>query len=142
MKDMQRFLEHAPQIEPMSQAKAEEFYSLGSSLYESGSTTEAEKVFRVLCMRKPLVFHHWFGLAASLQEEKRYEEALQAWAMAAALHPKDPASHFHAAECSYSLGKRQEAVDALKAALARATDDPLLQERISLLQERWNPWQE
>lgn len=134
----QQFLAHLPKQPTLSQKEAESFYTLGFSLYGTGSFTEAADVFKVLCIRKPLEYRHWFGLASSLQESKDYEKALNAWAMAAILDQSNPHPHFHAAECCFSLNQIEEAQIALQAALTRAEDYPILQDQITLLQKQWN----
>lgn len=127
-----------PKQPAFSEKDAKQFYALGFSLYGAGSFQESTQVFEVLCLRKPLEYPHWFGLASSFQETGRYEKALNAWAMAAILDRSSPHPHFHAAECCFSLGQIEEAKTALNAALARADGDSLLQDQISLLLQQWS----
>lgn len=135
---LEKFLEDFPNHPVMTEKKAEDFYTLGFSLYNAGSFDKASQVFQVLCCQKPLDYKHWFGLASSLQEERLYEKALSAWAMAAILNRTLPYSHFHAAECAFSLNRKEEAALALEAALVRANDYPILQDQITLLKEKWS----
>ncbi|MBX9745113.1 MAG: tetratricopeptide repeat protein [Chlamydiales bacterium] len=125
-------------VETMSSEEVKQFYTFGFSLYGAGSAQEAIDVFEVLCVQRPLEAKHWFGLAASLQEESYYEKALPAWAMAALLDESNPHPHFHAAECCFAQGRQKEAQMALEAASMRAERDSVLQDRIALLQHRWS----
>lgn len=134
----QKLLANLPEQPPFSEKEAERFYAFGYSLYAAGSFQKAAEVFEVLCFRKPLEYPHWFGLASSFQESGCYEKAVNAWAMAAILDRLSPHPHFHAAECCFSLGRVQEAETALRTALERAEDYPLLQDQIALLQQQWS----
>ncbi|MDP1607699.1 MAG: tetratricopeptide repeat protein [Chlamydiales bacterium] len=135
---VRRLLTQMTPAEKMSSEEAKKFYAFGFSLYGAGSAQEAIDVFEVLCVQRPLEAKHWFGLAASLQERSHYEKALPAWAMAAILDQSNPHPHFHAAECCFAQGKQEEARIALEAALIRSEQDSVLQDRIALLQHRWN----
>lgn len=104
--------------------------------YQSGNYAEAIDAFRLLCTHEPLEGKFWFGLAASLQESKDYEQALQAWAVTSLLKPNDPYPHFHAAECYLSLANLADATKALDEAASRANTS--LQEKITLLREQWS----
>ncbi len=133
----QQFLAHAPKKPSLSEKEAESFYAFGFSLYGGGSFQEAVDVFEVLCVQRPLEHRHWFGLASSLQESGEYQKALPAWAMAAIINAADPYPHLHAAECCFSLKQMKEAKIALQAAVARAQDNTILLDQITLLQKRW-----
>lgn len=105
--------------ELLSDAEAELFYSYAFAHYQSGHSKEAIEAFHVLCARRPLESRFWFGLGASLQEERKYQDALHAWAMTALLNPDDPYPHFHAAECYLSLNLPQDAEKAFQEARLR-----------------------
>ena len=136
MNGLKEFLSTAPTVPAID---AEQFYAHGYALYQSGRAKDAVDVFRVLSARQPFELRFWFGLGASLQEDRSYSEALCAWAMAALLEPADPYPHFHAAECAYSLHQKDEALKALAEAKARIKDSSHpLKGPVELLEERWS----
>ena len=117
--------------------EAEPFYADAFAQYESGRFEDAIEAFRLLCFQYPLEGKYWFGLAASLQEGKQYNDALQAWAVASVIKQTDPYPHFHAAECYFSLQNLDEALMALDAASEHAGQNEDLQEKIALLRQQW-----
>lgn len=123
----------------LSDEETERFYAYGFAQYRSGNWAEAADIFRLLCTRKPLEPRFWFALGATLQEANSYQEALNAWAMAALLNKEDPYPHFHAAECCLSLRLEQDAAKALAETVLRVGLDPNhpLREKISLLRRQW-----
>ena len=123
--------------ELLSEDEAEAFYLYAYTHYNSGHWTEAADVFRLLCTRRPLDSRFWFGLGAALQEGGSYFDALYAWAMVSLLKKEDPYSHFHAAECYFSLDDQKEAAKALQEAVSRIKTNHPLKEKIVLLKEQW-----
>ena len=123
----------------LSEEEVEAFYSFGFSQYGSGNWPEAADTFRVLCTRRPLDPRFWFALGATLQEARSYEDALPSWAMASLLKREDPYPHFHAAECYFSLKRKDEALKALKESSERIGQNPShpLEEKILVLKELW-----
>ena len=132
------FLDAASKTAPLSEQEAEAFYSYGFSLYGAGKSKEAAEVFEVLCTEHPVEAKYWFALASAKQELGDYDRALHAWAMAAILKSGDPYPHFHAAECSLSLEKFQDASLALAAAFAQTEEGHPLREKIALLRQQWD----
>ena len=133
----ERFVKEVSDRPVIAMEEAEKFYSLGFSLYEAGNAKEASEVFEVLCAQWPLKPKYWFAFASSKQENKEYEKALYAWAMAAILNDEDPYPHFHAAECHLSIDKKGEAQLALAAASLRSKENGELQDKIELLRQQW-----
>lgn len=115
----------------------EPFYADAFAQYEAGQMQTAIESFRFLCYKHPLEGRFWFGLAASLQENKEYETALEAWAVTSVLKQEDPYPHFHAAECYFSLLNIQDALIALDKASERVKEDVNLEEKIALLRKQW-----
>lgn len=118
---------------------AEEKHSLYASafaFYRQQNYAVSETVFRKLCVQFPLEASLWRGLAASLQMQNKWIEALHAWGIAALLNEEDPFPHFHAAECFFSTGEKEEAKKALNQAEQRASEDQEdLVENINLLKQ-------
>ena len=117
---------------------AESFYEHAFSQYEAGQLDAAIETFRILCTRDPLEGKFWFGLAATLQEKRTYDEAIQAWAVTAVLKTTDPYPHFHAAECYFSQRNLEDATLALDEAARRLGEDDPLQEKVAFLRDQWN----
>ena len=120
-----------------NQKPLEEAYAYGFAHYVSGSWTKAAETFKDLCTSRPFEPKFWFGFAATLQEAGHYADALPSWAMAALLKPEDPYSHFHAAECHFSLENCNEAFKALKEVELRIGEEHPLKNRVTLLKEQW-----
>lgn len=122
----------------LSDEETEKFYAYGYAHYGTGNWAEAADVFRVLCTRRPLESRFWFALGATLQEAGTYKDSLHAWAMAALLDKPDPYPHFHAAECCFSLGWKEDGGKALAEAADRIQKGHPLEGKIALLKERWD----
>lgn len=114
--------------------QVEDIYASGYALYEGGKYREAADCFRVLTLEEPSESRHWMGLAAAHQMLAEYELALQAYACAADLHPQNPYTHLHAAECFFALGKKDDAAEAL-AACGQTTSEPHILDKIAVMKE-------
>lgn len=134
---MQQLFDVVRESDALTDAQAEQFYAYAFAQYRCGGLQKATEVFQVLCARRPFETRFWFGLAASLQEGKNYEEALRAWAMTALLDKLDPYPHFHAAECSFSMNNLRDAALALKEVERRIEKNHPLEDKIPLLKEAW-----
>ncbi len=134
---MQELLDVVQESDALSKTEVEQFYSFAFAQYQCGDLYKAAEAFHVLCARRPLDPRFWFGLGATLQEGKKYEDALRAWAMAALLDKDNPYPHFHAAECACSMSNLEDAKHALREAGTRITEDHPLKDRIPLLKEAW-----
>lgn len=134
---MQELLDAVQESDALTDAQVEQFYAYAFAQYRSGGLERAAEIFQVLCARRPLEARFWFGFAATLQEEKKYEGALRGWAMAALLNQNDPYPHFHAAECYLSIRHLPDASRALKETERRIDKNHPLEDRIPLLKETW-----
>jgi type III secretion system low calcium response chaperone LcrH/SycD len=134
---MQELVNVVRESDALTDAQVEQFYAYAFAQYRCGGLQKAAEVFHVLCARRPFEARFWFGFAATLQEERKYEGALRAWAMAALLDQLDPYPHFHAAECSFSMNNLQDASLALKETEQRIVKNHPLEDRIPLLKEAW-----
>ena len=126
-------------IEPpkRSPAERETLYRTAFCAYEGGDYAQASMVFTELVLDEPFEERYWRGMAASRQMEQKYPESLHAWALVALLAGQDPIPHFHAAECLISLGDREDALRALKAAEDRVGNNTELEQKIQVLRQRW-----
>ena len=131
-------LEEVKESDALSDTAAEQFYTFAFAQYRCGDLTKASDAFQILCARKPLEARFWFGLGATLQEDRNYKGAMKAWAMAALLDLKDPYPHFHAAECACSLVELKDAKYALLETEKRISEDHPLKDKVRLLKEAWD----
>lgn len=139
---MKELLDSVNESDTLSPAEVEQFYSFAFAQYQCGDLKKAADAFHVLCARRPLEARFWFGLGATLQQDKYYEKAMHAWAMAALIDHENPYPHFHAAECACSLANLDDAKLALRETEIRIEkqEDHPLQDRIPLLKEAWKLW--
>lgn len=110
----------------------QDVYTQAVSEYELGHYEKAHDLFSGLSTALPAQSEVWKGLAACSQLQKSYPEALMAWGMAALLDERDPLPHFHAAECLFAQGEKQEAQKALKMALGLPCTEEVLDQIIRL----------
>lgn len=96
------------------------FYLTAYSLYNARKFEDAEKVFRFLCLLNHFEAKYWKGLAASRENLGNHEGALQAYGYLTMMDLKDPAPPFHGAKCLLALGRVEEAVAGLRAAIANS----------------------
>ena len=85
------------------------------NLYLARKYDEATEIFRTLIAMHPFETRYLFGMAASLQAVKRYDEALKMWGLYTLMDGTDPLPHLHASECYAASGKREEGKKALEA---------------------------
>ena len=97
-----------------------ERYDLARRLYEAGRLTEAEALFRWLCLYSGSAPVNWMGLGAVLQCREQWEDALNAYGMAVQYtEGEEPAPWYHCGICSMQLGRREEATSAFREAILR-----------------------
>lgn len=68
-------------------------------LFEKKEIAEAESAFFAICSLDPSQFIFWVGLGHACFHEMNYQQAIQAYSMAAALHKDDVWSRIWAANC-------------------------------------------
>lgn len=115
-------------------------YAEASKAYAASDFSHAADLFAGLTLTNPYETAYWSGLASCRQREKKYDEALNAWAMAALTDSSESAApHYHAAECLFLLGDIEEMNKALELALTKAGDDEQLRKKITWLQYESSP---
>jgi type III secretion system low calcium response chaperone LcrH/SycD len=116
-------------------------YYLAHTFYRQGKYEEASSLFRMLTLAGPTTRKFWMGLGASLQMNKDYKEALNAYELAARLDPTDPHVHLYAADCFFTQGEAEEGLFALDCAERALTFSPQKQQNfkahIQLLRRIW-----
>jgi tetratricopeptide (TPR) repeat protein len=110
----------------------EALYTSAVTEYELGRFDKAHDLFSLLSTELPAQPEVWKGLAACSQVQKCYPEALLAWGMAALLNEHDPLPHFHAAECLFAQGEKQEAQKAIRLALGLPCTEEVLDQIVRL----------
>lgn len=138
---LHEILEKASVMEPLPEYTEEttkSLYAMAYRFYENGKYLDAIHFFKLLTCLAAYDSKNWMGLGASYQLLKQHDQALQPYAIAAMLAKDDPAPHFHAAECFFTLRQNANGMKALDSAeqLAREQDSYLLP-RILLLREIW-----
>jgi type III secretion system low calcium response chaperone LcrH/SycD len=127
----------------VSQDSIEALYFIAYGCYNQGKYDDAVYYFRTLTSLDTRTKKHWMGLGASLQMQKNYQKAIEAYENAAAIDPTDPYVHFHAADCLHSQGNIQDALFALsccnRAISLNAPSDQLnnLFKHIKLMSKCW-----
>lgn len=123
-------------VESIPLEQEEDVYASAYVFYTQGHYEKASSLFLQLCFTNPFDGRHWVGLASSLQMQKEWKKALHAWGYAALLDDTDPTSHFHAGECLFQCGEKEEAEKALNQAILRlSADKGVLKNKIETMQK-------
>lgn len=109
-------------VKGMSEQELEAVYTVAYNLYGQNRNAEAEKLFRFLCLYGHLDKRFWMGLGACLQQQQKYEEAVQAYSYMAILDVENPYPPLHAAYCYLALNDFEKAESGIEAALHWAGD--------------------
>lgn len=126
-------LHHTRQLDSVQLAG---LYQIAYTLYQQGKASQAQTLFRFLCLYDHLEVRHWLGLGACQQTLGEHQAAIAAYSRAALLAPDDPNLPFYAGCCYQALGQHQEALAAFRATQALAGEQPqyrTLTERAKLL---------
>ncbi|MEJ2044097.1 MAG: SycD/LcrH family type III secretion system chaperone [Reinekea sp.] len=105
------------QIKGMSKEEMEAVYTIAYNLYSQNHLEESEKMFRFLCLYGHLDKRNWMGLGACLQQQKKYEGAVQAYSYLAVLDVENPEPPLHAAYCYLAMNELDRAESGIEAAL-------------------------
>jgi type III secretion system low calcium response chaperone LcrH/SycD len=95
----------------------EVFYMVAFNHYNAGKYEDAANVFRLLCTLDHFEIKYWKGLAASRENMKDYNGALQAYGYLTLMDVHDPYPSFHGAKCLLALGRTADAESGLLAAI-------------------------
>ncbi len=97
----------------------ETLYEEAHEAYEINRYVEAANTFRWLVFFNSYEPKYWMGYGACQQMLKRYEKALEAYAVAALLDSDNPYPHYYAYECNKLLNNMEDAGKALTLAYRR-----------------------
>lgn len=93
------------------------FYKIGSGCYQQKDLDSASSIFRILTFLDARVYQHWLSLGIVNQCQKRFDEAIHAFALAAVLNGNDPSCRFYAAKCYLEQKRYKDAKEELEAGL-------------------------
>jgi type III secretion system low calcium response chaperone LcrH/SycD len=106
------------EVKGFTDEQMEAVYTVAYNLYQAQKHQDAAEVFTFLSMFNPFNSKYWMGLGASLQMAKDFDNALNAYAVAAVTSiPKDPVPHLHAGECNLGKGDVDEALKGFEMAM-------------------------
>lgn len=105
------------QLKGFTEDEMEAVYTVAYNLFQNGKLDDAEKVFRFLCFFDHLCQKYWLGLGACRKSLKNFAGAIDSFGLASILDIRDPRPALQSAECHIQLGRRDEAISALSAAI-------------------------
>jgi len=105
----------------MPQSIIESRYALASQFYQAKKYSDAEPLFRWLCMYEGSAERNWLGLAATLQAEQKYEEAREMYQITALMSGlENPAPFYYSGICFMRENNSEDAITAFQAVLTLA----------------------
>lgn len=107
-------------------------YSYAYKLFQSGKFKDAEQVYRLLMCLNPLDARYPHALAATLHKEKKFQESLNNYIVAAYLAPDDPMPLYHASDCCMQMNDPYSALTMLSMVIDRVGE----KKEFSLLKQR------
>ena len=111
------------QLKGVSNAELESVYSLAFGYYKTGRYDEALKLFQFLVLFDHLNAKFWFGLGATQQALKDFQNAVVSYGYCSFLKLDNPKPQLHAAECFLALGDKRNAASSLEALEAYCPKD-------------------
>ena len=111
------------QLKGVTNDELEAVYSLAFGYYQTGKYDEAHKLFQFLVLFDHLNAKYWFGLGATQQALKDYQNAAVSYGYCSFLKLDNPKPQLHAAECFLALGDKRNAASSLEALEAYCPKD-------------------
>lgn len=93
------------------------FYAAARKLFQDKRYTDAADAFLFLVTINSYHYDYWLGLGASTQHLGEYEEAIDAYEMAAICQLESPEPYFHLAKCLFAMHDRESALQAIDLAI-------------------------
>ena len=129
-------------VPSISANKVSEIHHIAYYLYQDQQYEKATHFFRLLTMINPLETDYWQGLAASLQLNKKYKEAIESYISALLINQNepDPYIYVYAADCYFSLNQVEQGLKTLEGAKTSAKQQGNKQvlNHVNFMQKLWS----
>ncbi len=112
----------AQEILELTDEAMKEFYEASYQLFENGHYTSAASAFLFLLTLNLTNPEYWLGLGMATQKCGQYEDAINAYEMAAYYKLDSPVPYFYLAKCLFAVQDRSNALQALDLAVEFAAD--------------------
>lgn len=99
------------------------FYEVAYHLFENKNFSQAAQAFLFLAALNPSLHEYWLGLGMSLQMCHDYEEAIDAYELAALCDLASPVPYFYLAKCLFAIHDRTSALQAVDLAIEMANEN-------------------
>ena len=116
------------EIMGFSYGTMEKFCKVAFHLLEEKRYEEASNAFLFLVSLNHHCDEYWIGLGISTQLCNHYEEAIDAYEMAAICRLENPTPYFYIAKCLFAIHDRQNALQAIDLAIEYSQDQPEYEE--------------
>lgn len=113
----------AQEIMGFSDETMAKFYRAAHHLLENERYTDAADAFLFLVTLNPKNPEFWLGLGMSTQMCGNFEDAIDAYEMAAFYKLDDPVPYFYLAKCLFAVHDQDNALQALDLAVEYASDN-------------------
>ena len=108
--------------QPIEEEKIEALYDIGKQLYENKKHTEAESIFRMLCIINAAQPKYVRAFAANQQAQGKYESASEYYLAASIMDEPDLRNYYNMAQCMVLIGEPTAAIGILEILLKYAAD--------------------
>lgn len=115
-------------IHGVSSDTMQDIYKLAYDFYHQGKLSDAESLFRFLCIYDFYNPEYAMGLGAVYQLKKNYAKAIEFYALAYSLAKEDYRPMFYAGQCNLMMRQAAQARKCFDIVLERSSD-PLLIEK-------------
>ncbi|NGX42923.1 MAG: hypothetical protein K940chlam7_01211 [Chlamydiae bacterium] len=112
----------AQEILGFSDQTMAKFYGAARHLFEVEHYTDALNAFVFLVTLNPRNYEFWLGLGMATQMCGNFEDAINAYEMAAMHNIENPVPYFYLAKCFFAIHDRENALNALDLALEYSAD--------------------
>jgi type III secretion system low calcium response chaperone LcrH/SycD len=113
------------EMQGVSDHVMEGVYAHAYEFYQLGRLDDAEVFFRFLSLYNQYNADYRFGLGATLQQKKQYQNAVDAYALAFSLSKEDYRPLLHTGQCYLLMKKAKEAHDCFNSILESHAADSI-----------------
>lgn len=114
---------HPQDILGFSNDTMDKFYLAAKELFQNKHYKDAADAFLFLATLNPTHYDYWLGFGAATQWCGEYENAIDAYEMAALCQLNNPIPYLHLAKCLFSIHDRESALQAIEMALEYSEGD-------------------